>query len=176
MTLYSSTQTLPPRYTDSNEQPGYNTPTQTLRCITAVIRIQSCEVWLTQTGNVRKRPFPLASPTNGYVGLRIPSMSWPALSSWTGLVDCKFKKISWNKQIKRRLFSLLSNKKNTMCFWRHIVSHNFEKHKQTMLCVLLVQFKRVIINKISYSIVSENYAITVLQPGTIKIWRLLFCV
>ena len=31
---------LPPRYNDSNEQPGYNTPTRTLRCITAVKRFK----------------------------------------------------------------------------------------------------------------------------------------
>ena len=31
---------LPPKYNDSNELPGYNTPTRTLRCITAVKRFK----------------------------------------------------------------------------------------------------------------------------------------
>ena len=36
--------------------------------------------------NVRKRLFPSACPTNGIVGLRIPSMSWPALPSQSSAI------------------------------------------------------------------------------------------
>jgi hypothetical protein len=36
--------------------------------------------------------FPLACPTNGIVGLWIPSMSDPTLSRWTGLVGTKIKR------------------------------------------------------------------------------------
>ena len=46
--------------------------------------------------------FPLASPTNGFVGLRIPSMFWHILPQPTGLVKCKDKKYKWNHKEKKK--------------------------------------------------------------------------
>ena len=64
----------------ANEWPRYNTPTRTLRCITSVKGFKVAKFEITDS-NVRKRPFPLACPTNGIVSLRIPSMLFrPALS------------------------------------------------------------------------------------------------
>ena len=49
-------------------------PRRRFSCITSVHRFKFAKFELTDS-NVRKRPFPLAaSPTNGFLGLRIPSM------------------------------------------------------------------------------------------------------
>ena len=52
----------------------YNSPTQTLRCITSVLGFKFAKFDCTDS-NVRKRPFPSVALTNGFFDLRIPSMS-----------------------------------------------------------------------------------------------------
>ena len=45
-----------------------------LKCLVAIDLLCCAQHNKSQTGNVRKRPFPSTCPTNGIVGLRIPSM------------------------------------------------------------------------------------------------------
>ena len=48
-------------------------PRRRFSCITSVCGFKVAKFEYTEC-SVRKRPFPLASPTNGFVGLWIPSM------------------------------------------------------------------------------------------------------
>ena len=88
---------------DSNEKLGYNTPTRTLRCITAVGKFKFAKFECTDS-NVQKTSFPFDLP---YKWHRWPQDSIdvkfdPPLSflpqpflikaAWTGLVSCKFTK------------------------------------------------------------------------------------
>ena len=65
----------------ATERPGYNTPTRTLRCITAVERFKFAKFENHRQVTFRKRPFPLAVLTNGVLSLRIPIrfMTSPAI-------------------------------------------------------------------------------------------------
>ena len=61
-------------YKKSNESLGYNTPTRTLRCITAVERFKVAKFENHRQVTFRKRPFPSTALTNGVLSLWIPSM------------------------------------------------------------------------------------------------------
>lgn len=63
--IIDTTQRYTLLYNKSNESLGYNTPTRTLRCITAVERFKFAKFENHRQVTFRKRPFPSAVLTNG---------------------------------------------------------------------------------------------------------------